>query len=72
MTHSPTTDSRAVLTAMYTAEARYLAAGGPGTASFDLLAPCFGPDVILHQAAGLPYGGVWRGQTSAWSGSSGR
>ncbi|MDX3502348.1 nuclear transport factor 2 family protein [Streptomyces sp. ATCC51928] len=61
MTHSPTTDSRAVLTAMYTAEARYLAAGGPGTASFDLLAPCFAPDVVLHQAAALPYGGVWRG-----------
>ncbi|WP_098026501.1 nuclear transport factor 2 family protein [Streptomyces sp. st115] len=61
MTHSPTTDSRAVLTAMYTAEERYLAAGGPGTASFDLLAPCFAPDVVLHQAAALPYGGVWRG-----------
>ncbi|WP_405929820.1 nuclear transport factor 2 family protein [Streptomyces griseus] len=61
MTHSPTTDSRAVLTAMYTAEARYLAAGGPGTASFDLLAPCFAPDVVLQQAAALPYGGVWRG-----------
>ncbi|MFJ9107561.1 nuclear transport factor 2 family protein [Streptomyces sp. NPDC102283] len=61
MTHSPTTDSRAVLSAMYTAEARYLAAGGPGTASFDHLAPCFAPDVVLHQAAGLPYGGVWRG-----------
>ncbi|MFF1266032.1 nuclear transport factor 2 family protein [Streptomyces anulatus] len=61
MTHSPTTDSRAVLTALYTAEARYLAAGGPGTASFGLLAPCFAPDVVLHQAAGLPYGGVWRG-----------
>ncbi|MGW3332027.1 nuclear transport factor 2 family protein [Streptomyces rubiginosohelvolus] len=61
MPHSPTTDSRAVLTAMYTAEARYLAAGGPGTASFDLLAPCFAPDVVLHQAAALPHGGVWRG-----------
>ncbi|ALU97502.1 MULTISPECIES: nuclear transport factor 2 family protein [Streptomyces] len=61
MTHSPTTDSRAVLAAMYTAEARYLAAGGPGTVSFDLLAPCFAPDVVLHQAAALPYGGDWRG-----------
>lgn len=60
MTHT-TTDSLAVLTAMYAAEARYLAAGGPGRASFDLLAPCFAPDVVLHQAAALPYGGVWRG-----------
>lgn len=71
MTHSPTTDSRAVLTALYTAEARYLAAGGPGTASFGLLAPCFAPDVVLHQAAGLPYGESGAG-TSAWSGSSAR
>ncbi|APS17864.1 ketosteroid isomerase [Streptomyces sp. Tue 6075] len=61
MPHSPTTDSRAVLTAMYTAEARCPAAGGPGTASFDPPAPCFAPDVVLHQAATLPYGGVWRG-----------
>lgn len=46
---------------MYAAEARYLAAGGPGRASFAPLAPFFAPDVVLHQAAALPYGGVWRG-----------
>ncbi|WJV51374.1 nuclear transport factor 2 family protein [Streptomyces flavofungini] len=46
---------------MYAAEAEYLAAGGPGEASFDLLAPCFSPDVVLRQADWLPYGGVWRG-----------
>ena len=46
---------------MYAAEAEYLAAGGPGTASFDLLAPFFAPDVELHQADALPYRGTWRG-----------
>jgi uncharacterized protein len=55
------TDNRTVLEAMYAAEARYLAAGGPGKASFAPLAPYFAPDVVLHQADALPYGGVWRG-----------
>jgi ketosteroid isomerase-like protein len=50
-----------VLTGMYAAEAEYLAAGGPGEASFDLLAPFFAPNVELHQADALPYGGTWRG-----------
>ncbi|MEU5688644.1 ketosteroid isomerase [Streptomyces venezuelae] len=58
---STMTDSVRVLTAMYAAEEKYLAAGGPGRASFDLLAPYFSPDVVLHQAEGLPYRGVWRG-----------
>jgi uncharacterized protein len=61
MTTTSATDSMAVLTGMYAAEAAYLAAGGPGTASFDLLAPFFATDVILHQAESLPYGGTWRG-----------
>jgi ketosteroid isomerase-like protein len=61
MTDSFTTDSVAVLTNMYKAEAEYLAAGGPGEASFELLVPFFAPDVVLHQADGLPYGGTWRG-----------
>ncbi|MEU6037765.1 nuclear transport factor 2 family protein [Actinomadura sp. NPDC047616] len=61
MTDSLTTDSLTVLTGMYAAEAEYLAAGGPGEASFDLLAPFFASDVVLHQADALPYGGVWRG-----------
>lgn len=55
------TDSVAVLTGMYAAEAEYLAAGGPGEASFDALAAFFAPDVELHQAECLPYGGTWRG-----------
>lgn len=50
-----------VLKGMYQAEAAYLAAGGPAEASFTLLAPFFAPDVVLHQAESLPYGGVWRG-----------
>ncbi|MGW7413706.1 nuclear transport factor 2 family protein [Streptomyces sp. NPDC054863] len=58
---SPAKDPVAVLTGMYAAEARYLAAGGPGKASFRPLAPFFAPDVVLHQAASLPYGGTWRG-----------
>jgi ketosteroid isomerase-like protein len=50
-----------VLRGMYAAELEYLSAGGPGEASFDLLAPFFAADVVLHQADGLPYGGTWRG-----------
>jgi uncharacterized protein len=50
-----------VLKGMYAAEAEYLAAGGPGSASFTPLAPFFAEDVVLYQADGLPYGGVWRG-----------
>lgn len=46
---------------MYAAESEYLAAGGPGVANFDTLAPYFAPDVVLHQAETLPYGGIWRG-----------
>ncbi|MFG2723402.1 nuclear transport factor 2 family protein [Streptomyces sp. NPDC048416] len=61
MTMSSTTDSLTTLTGMYAAEAKYLAAGGPGKASFDLLARFFAPDVELHQADALPYGGTWRG-----------
>ncbi|WP_030676161.1 nuclear transport factor 2 family protein [Streptomyces sp. NRRL B-1347] len=63
MTTTPRTDARSVLTAMYAAETRYLAAGGPGRASFAPLAPHFAPDVVLHQAAALPYGGTWRGHS---------
>ncbi|WP_199551351.1 nuclear transport factor 2 family protein [Streptomyces sp. N35] len=61
MTIRSATDSVTILTGMYAAEAEYLAAGGPGEAPFDLLAPFFAPDVVLHQADALPYGGTWRG-----------
>ncbi|MGY0058737.1 nuclear transport factor 2 family protein [Streptomyces sp. LZ34] len=61
MTTASASDSVTVLTGMYAAEAAYLAAGGPGEASFDPLAPFFSPDVVLHQAEALPFGGTWRG-----------
>lgn len=60
---STTADSVTVLTGMYAAEAEYFAAGGPGDASFDLLAPFFASNVELHQADALPYGGTWRGHS---------
>lgn len=44
------TDAIAVLEGMYAAETQYLAAGGPGKASFQSLAPFFAADVVLHQA----------------------
>lgn len=56
-----TAGARAVLERMYAAEARYLAAGGPAEATFELLAPFFASDVVLHQAEALPYGGTWTG-----------
>lgn len=55
------TTEMVVLQGMYAAEMRYLAAGGPGSASFEPLAPFFAPDVVLYQAESLPYGGTWRG-----------
>ncbi len=55
------TDAVTVLEGMYAAEAQYLAVGGPGKASFQPLASFFAPDVVLHQAEALPYGGSWRG-----------
>ncbi|WET78038.1 nuclear transport factor 2 family protein [Amycolatopsis sp. QT-25] len=58
---STTTDALSVLKGMYAAEAGYFAAGGPGKATFAPLAPFFSPDVVLHQADALPYGGIWRG-----------
>jgi ketosteroid isomerase-like protein len=58
-----TTTPKSVLESMYAAEARYLAAGGPGVAEFELIAPFFAPDVVLHQAKALPYGGEWHGHS---------
>jgi ketosteroid isomerase-like protein len=54
-------ETASVLLSMYAAESEYLAAGGPGIASFATLAPYFAADVVLHQADALPYGGIWRG-----------
>lgn len=61
MTTSSTAPAMSVLRGMYAAEAEYLAAGGPGNASFARLAPYFAADVVLHQADSMPYRGSWRG-----------
>jgi uncharacterized protein len=50
-----------VLRRFYAAELAYLAAGGPGKADFEPIAATLDPDVVMHQAAGLPYGGDWTG-----------
>ena len=60
------TDILALLKSRHAVEAGYLAAGGPGEAGFELLAPSFASD-----AAALPYGGTRRG-TRVWSSSSSR
>lgn len=54
-------DPLTVLARFYEAELAYLAAGGPSKASFADVARHLDPEVVLHQAAGLPYGGEWRG-----------
>ncbi|MFC9297262.1 nuclear transport factor 2 family protein [Streptomyces sp. NPDC057011] len=57
-THPTTSET---LTRFYAAETAYVAAGGPGRAAFDDIAACLDPQVVLHQAPGLPYAGDWRG-----------
>jgi ketosteroid isomerase-like protein len=54
-------DALVVLQKFYAAEAAYIAAGGIGKASFDGIAECLDPEVVMYQAPGLPYGGTWRG-----------
>ncbi|WP_242382627.1 nuclear transport factor 2 family protein [Actinomadura luzonensis] len=48
---------------IYEAEAAYVAAGGPGKASYEQVAEHLDPEVVLHQAPGLPFtgSGTWRG-----------
>ena len=55
------TDCTRLLRGMYAAEREYLAAGGASHGDFAVLATYFAEDVVLCQAAALPYGGVWRG-----------
>lgn len=47
----------------YAAEAAYVAAGGFGKANYSHVAAYLDPEVILHQAPGLPFtgAGTWRG-----------
>jgi uncharacterized protein len=53
----------AVMERFYAAEAAYVAAGGSAKASFEELAVCLDPEVVLYQAPGLPFSGTgtWRG-----------
>jgi ketosteroid isomerase-like protein len=62
----PENGALAVMEQFYAAEAAYVAAGGAGKASFDGLAGCLDPDVVLYQAPGLPFSG-----TGAWRGHDG-
>jgi ketosteroid isomerase-like protein len=48
--------SVSVLEGMYAAEAEYFATG-----DFAPLRQFFAANFVLHQAEGLPFGGVWRG-----------
>ncbi|PRX59068.1 hypothetical protein B0I32_121172 [Nonomuraea fuscirosea] len=56
-------DAWAVMRKFYQAEAAYVAAGGFGAASYDQVAAYLDPEVVLHQAPGLPFTGTgtWRG-----------
>ncbi|MCP9950015.1 nuclear transport factor 2 family protein [Actinomadura madurae] len=57
-------DAWAVMEKFYAAEAAYVAEGGQGKASYDQAAACLDPEVVLHQAPGLPFtgSGTWRGR----------
>ncbi|GAA1861090.1 nuclear transport factor 2 family protein [Actinomadura bangladeshensis] len=54
----------AVMEKFYAAEAAYVAAGGYGRADYGQVAVYVDPDVVLHQAPGLPFTGTgtWRGR----------
>jgi ketosteroid isomerase-like protein len=58
---APAADAWTVMQKFYAAEAAYVAAGGPGKASYDQVAAHLDPEVTLHQASGLPFTGTWRG-----------
>ncbi|WP_242903278.1 nuclear transport factor 2 family protein [Actinomadura terrae] len=59
-------DAWAVMEKFYAAEAAYVAAGGYGKASYEEAAACLDPEVVLHQAPGLPFTG-----TGTWQGREG-
>ncbi|MFI6580885.1 nuclear transport factor 2 family protein [Embleya sp. NPDC050493] len=56
-TPAPERAALAVLETFFAAEAAYIAGGGRGKASFEALAACLAPDVVMYQSPGLPYGG---------------
>lgn len=64
MPQERTSDAWSVMQRFYAAEAEYVAAGGYGKASYDPVASHLDPEVVLHQAPGLPFTGTgtWRGR----------
>ncbi|MFE6861811.1 nuclear transport factor 2 family protein [Nocardia sp. NPDC057668] len=52
-----TADPMTTLHAFYLAEAEYLTEG----AEFERMAAHLAPDIVMHQAPSLPYGGEWHG-----------
>ncbi|MBE1533657.1 nuclear transport factor 2 family protein [Actinomadura algeriensis] len=56
-------DAWGVMQKFYAAEAAYVAAGGYGAADYGAVAVWLDPEVVLHQAPGLPFTGTgtWRG-----------
>ncbi|MBG6089448.1 nuclear transport factor 2 family protein [Actinomadura viridis] len=63
MTQHIAADAWSVMQKFYAAEAAYVAAGGYGKADYREVAAHLDPDVVLHQAPGLPFtgSGQWRG-----------
>jgi len=59
----PHADAFTVMRGFYAAEAAYVAAGGYGKANYDQVAMYLDPEVVLHQAPGMPFTGtgIWRG-----------
>jgi ketosteroid isomerase-like protein len=53
------TQALAALHRFYAAEERYLSPQGDG--DFGPIAETLDPEVVMYQAASLPYGGEWRG-----------
>ncbi|MBB6346728.1 hypothetical protein FHU36_003237 [Nonomuraea muscovyensis] len=56
-------DAWTVMERFYAAEAAYVAAGGYGKADYAEVAAHLDPEMVLHQAPGLPFTGTgtWRG-----------
>ncbi|MGW2161009.1 nuclear transport factor 2 family protein [Nonomuraea sp. NPDC001699] len=63
MNMTRTSDAWSVMERFYAAEAAYVAAGGHGRADYAPVAALLDPEVVLHQAPGLPFTGTgeWRG-----------
>ncbi|MFQ6328453.1 nuclear transport factor 2 family protein [Nocardia sp. CWNU-33] len=52
------TTTMSALQRFFAAEAAYITTGG----DFTGMAACLAPDVVMYQAANLPYGGAWHGR----------